>query len=415
MKTIMIIHTENASRRKHFAAAKKYGAKLVLVKRNPHWESEYVDYVIDVDTRSISKTVEAVKKYALTNKIDGVVTFVEHSVPTAAAVATALNLPYISEHTAELARNKYEMRKAFSSSGIPCPNFSLVYSAEEATKIAKEFNYPLVLKPLIGGGSMFIRRVDSDAELEMYFDMIQHGAWDGFEYDPLYESASKDYEGAVLVESYIEGGEVSLESIVINGKTNVIAIHDKPLPMTGPYFEEVYFTTPSRLSTELQERLKYWTCASNEALGINMGATHTEFRITDGEPIILETAARMGGGPVYRTVLTSTGIDMVHAIMNISLGIVPDLTIRGPKATGFRLFFAENEGRISKIEGIDKVSQDSQTVEIEMYKKIGDEVLLPPRIFQAHGHMIVTADTLDNLDQKIDNLTKSVRIEVIND
>ncbi|KTC88172.1 hypothetical protein [Legionella drozanskii] len=92
-----------------------------------------------------------------------------------------------------------------------------------------------------------------------------------------------------------------------------------------------------------------------------------------------------------------------------------DLTECNQKATGFRLFFAENEGTITKIEGIEKISEDLQTVEIEMYKKIGDEVLLPPRIFQAHGHMIVTAETLDELDFKVDSLTKSVRIEVTND
>lgn len=412
MKNILIVHTENASRKKHFTSARQYGAKLILVKRNPTWETDSVDDVITVDTRSIEKTVAAVKAYNEKNKIDGVVTFVEHSVPTAAAVAEALGLPYISVKTAELARNKYEMRQVFFQHGIPCPQFALAKNLPEALQIGQRFKYPVVLKPLIGGGSMYIRRVNSPEEMSKYFDLIQQGAWAGFDYDPLYESAYQKYQGAILIESYLDGGEVSVESIVVDGETNILAIHDKPLPMVGPYFEEVYFTTPTRLDKKLQAELKKWTKKSNEALGIHIGATHTEFRLTTHGPVILETAARMGGGPVYRSILTSTGIDMVHAIMDLSLKKIPKLAVENPIPTGFRLIFAENEGVIQKIDGIPTLENDPHVIEIEMYKKIGDSVLLPPRIFQAHGHMIVKHHSLEELDKKVDELVQHIQIKI---
>lgn len=413
MKTILIVHTENASRRKHFAATRQYGARLILIKRNPTWERQFVDLALDVDTRSIAKTVAAVQELRKTEQIDGVITFVEHSVPTASAVAQLLGLPFISEATSVLARDKYAMRRAFSQHGIPCPQFELAPTLPEAKAIAKSIGYPVVLKPIIGGGSMFIRRVDSEAELEQHFATIQQGAWNGFDYDPLYASTYQNYQGSILIESYVEGGEVSLESIIVNHQTHVLAIHDKPLPMTGPFFEEVYFTTPSRLDARYQDELEFWTHKAHEAIGIHLGATHTEFRLpADGPPIILETAARMGGGPIYRSVLSTTGIDMVHAIMDLSLGNAPDLEIHQQIPTGFRLFFAESEGIITDIQGVDEIAQNPHVVEIELYKQAGDRVLLPPRIFQAHGHMIVQASSLENLDQTVNDLTQKLAIKV---
>ena len=183
--------------------------------------------------------------------------------------------------------------------------------------------------------------------------------------------------------------------------------------MTGPFFEEIYFTTPSRLSKTIQADLIDLSKRAHEALNINIGATHTEFRVTsEGKLVILESAARMGGGPVYRSVLTSTGVDLVHSIMDLSLGICPDLSKIEKKPTGFYLFFANQEGWISSINGVSEVEKDPAVVEIEMYKKIGDRVDLPPKVFQAHGHMIVKSNNLDLLDKKVVELSSLIKIEV---
>jgi biotin carboxylase len=415
MKTILIVHTQNASRRKHFAAARRYGARLLLIQSRPTWELEFVDRAIDVDTRDSAQVGEAARRLADSERIDGVITFVEHSVPSASTAAAALGLPFVSERTANLARNKYEMRRAFTALGIPCPSFELARSLDEARALGRAFGYPLVLKPLIGGGSMFIRRVDSEAELETHFATIQKGAWDGFDYDPLYTAAYGTYGGAILIESYVDGGEVSVESLVCGSTTHHLAIHDKPLPMTGPFFEEVYYATPSQLSAQRQDELVYWTEKAHQALGINIGATHTEFRITDGAPVILETAARMGGGPIYRSVLTSTGADMVHAIMDLAVGKQPTLPVRQPHHVGFYMFFAPAEGIIRAIDGVEAAATDPDVVEIDMYRRVGDRVLLPPRVFQCHGHVIVRGASREALEAKVHDLSRQIRLEVIPD
>lgn len=418
--SILVLHTSNASRRKHLAKAVEYarrhGERLLLIVKNPTWETELVDRVFAADTTNIEQTVAAAKELAAseTEPIHAVVAFVEHSVPAAAAVAAHFGLPFVSPETAYAARDKYVMRTRFAEAGVAQPGFGLARTEDEALKEAARIGYPLVLKPLIGGGSMYVRRVDDDAELVEHFAMIRRGAWDGFDYDPLYESARRTYDGAILLEAYVHGGEISVESIVADGRTHVVAIHDKPLPMHGPYFEEVYYATPTDLPPAQVARITELTDAAHRALGITTGATHTEFRIRpDGDPMILETAARLGGGPIYRSVLFSTGVDMVEAVLDVSLGRTPDLTPPRPVVPiGFYLFFAERAGTITEVHGFEEAEADPRVKEVDLYRKVGDQVNVPPHVWQAHGHVIFTAERRDGLGEVFDELVKTVRLDV---
>lgn len=412
MKTILIVNMHNVSRKVHFEAAKKYGARLILVMKEPSWEREYVDVVLDVDTKDLNATVQAVLELSKVETIDGVIPFTEHSVSAAASIAQALNLPFISVDTANRCRNKYLMRKAFDKNNIPGPMFRIAKNLEEAKNIAYEFNYPIILKPLIGGGSLAIIRINNEMELEKHFFNIQNMALEKFKYDPLYEETIKKYGNAILIESYMPGGEVSVEGITVDGETTVLAIHDKRLPMQGPYFEELYFTTPSKYNDEIQKKLIHYTKKANKALGIDMGATHTEFRIDDkGEVKIIETGARIGGGGIYNSVLTSTGVDMVHSIMDISVGKKPNLISNKVIPVGFYNFFSKEEGIITDIKGLDNILSNQRLVELIMYKKIGDRVYMPPNSI-AHGHFTVKADTLDEVDVEVNNILNTLEIVV---
>src|SRR5262249_17385760 len=196
---------------------------------------------------------------------------------------------------------------------------------------------------IIGTGSMYVRSVGNRKQLAEHFETIRQGAWEGFEYDPLHDSALQAYGGGLLVEEFVGGPEICVESIVVNGATHMVAIHDKPLP-TGPTFEEVYACTPTRLPSSTVDRITAAVAAVHSAMGITTGPTHVEFRLREGdEPIVLEAAARMGGGPIYRSVLLSTGVDMVKATIDLALGRSPVISPwPAPMPVGFwNIFPAE--------------------------------------------------------------------------
>ncbi|MFJ8748409.1 ATP-grasp domain-containing protein [Streptomyces sp. NPDC102441] len=418
--SILVLHKSNASRRKHLARAAEYakenGERFLLLVKDPTWEHEVADVVVSVDTSDIQATLAAVRDLAASEPepIRAVAAFVGHSVPAAAAVAYELGLPCVSEQAAHAVRDKYAMRQAFDSADIPQPVYGLARTVEEALDLAARIGFPLVVKPLIDNDTMYLRRVDDSEELTEHFATIQRGGWSGIKDDPLYGWAIDKYEYAIILEEYLPGPEISVESIVVEGQAHVVAIHDKPLPMDGPYFADVHFTTPSRLPAEVQQRVHDLAAAANRAIGIDVGATHTEFRIQeDGTPKILETAARLGGGPVYQSVLLSTGVDMVTAVLDTASGRKPDLSSRPePTPTGFYLFFAERAGRISAITGVPEAQLDSHVHELSLYRKTGDTVDVPPRAWQSHGHVVFTADSSDELVRTFDGLVKSINIEL---
>lgn len=418
--SILVLHKSNASRRGHLAKAaeyaKKNGDRLLLLVKDLTWEKEFADVAVSVDTSDIEATVAAARALAASEPepIRAVAAFVGHSVPAAAAVAADLGLPFVGEQVARKVRDKYAMRESFASGNVPQPVYGLARTLDEAVTQAARIGFPLVLKPLIDNDTGYFRRVDSVAELTEHFPVVQRGAWSGIAHNPLYAWMVETYNSAILLEEYLPGAEVSVESIVVDGRAHVVAIHDKPAPMEGPYFVDVHYATPSRLPAEVQERIVESTAASHRAVGIETGAVHTEFRIqSDGTPKILETAARLGGGPVYQSVLLSTGVDMVAAVLDVASGRTPDLTPKPqPTPAGFYLFFAEKAGRISGISGVEEAGRNPRVQELSLYRKVGDVVDVPPRVWQSHGHVIFTADSDDGLVETFDELVKSVRIEI---
>lgn len=411
--SILILHKKNLSRRRHLTRAQEYarqsGQRLLLIMKDPTWEKEYVDQVIVADTSSIDDTLAAAR--GLAEPVDAVLTFAEAPVPAVARVAADLGLPAVGERTAFLARDKYAMRTAVGDEAGQ-PKFALARDLAEARRVAAGIGYPLILKPIIGTGSMYVRSVPDDAELAEHFETVRRGSWESLDYDPLHARAREEYGGALLLEEFVPGTEISVESVVSGGRTTSFAIHDKPLP-TGPTFEEVYACTPTRLPAATVERLYAATAAVHEAMGIEVGVTHVEFRLRGDEPVLLEAAARMGGGPIYRSVQLSTGVDMVEAALDLALGREPVIA-PGPEpvAVGFRNIFPDRAGTLTAVRGVEEAKADPRIDEIEIYKQIGEYLKVPPQTFQGHGHLIFTADSTGHLDELFEEFRRLVRLEV---
>ncbi|MFJ2742616.1 ATP-grasp domain-containing protein [Streptomyces sp. NPDC087440] len=416
--SILVLHKKNLSRRRHLerarAYAREHGERLLLVMKDPEWEADYVDRVVLADTSSIEETLAAVRDLAAQEDepFSAVVTFAEAPVPSAARVAAEFGLVSISEQTARLARDKWVMREAFAAHDVPQPRYGIAHTLDEALAVARDTGFPLVMKPVLGTGSMFVRSVENEAELTEHFEFFRTGAWDRFTYDPLHTAAHQEYAGGLLLEEFVGGAEICVESLVHDGTTRSLAIHDKPLP-TGPTFEEVYACTPTRLPAATVRAVEEATVAVHRALGITTGATHVEFRLRgESEPVVLEAAARMGGGPIYRSVLLSTGVDMVEAVLDLARGRAPRIEPAG-RATpvGFWNIFPERAGKFTRATGLDAVSADPRVDEVQIYKEPGDELLVPPQTFQGHGHLIFTVDGMDDLDPAFREMTATLRLE----
>ena len=115
--------------------------------------------------------------------------------------------------------------------------------------------------------------------------------------DRIAVAAGSDPADGLVVERYVPGVEVAVEGLLIDGKLEVLAVIDKPVPLEGPYFAETIFVTPSRLPGAVIARATSLVAAGCAALDLVAGPVHAELRIPEtGEPHLIEVAARTIGG-----------------------------------------------------------------------------------------------------------------------
>lgn len=265
-----------------------------------------------ISTIDSEKILEAAKKY----NIDGIMTLAsDMPMRSVAIVAKEMGLVGISEKTALNATNKAEMRQCLKECGVPIPQFFCVSSREEYEKAIEYFRkaqLKCIVKPADNSGS---RGVDllSDLSDEELISKV-------YEYSKSYSRG-----GDIVVEEYMEGPEVSVETLSVDGECHIIQITDK-LTTGAPYFVEMGHSEPSELPEDVKIKISEVASTAVKAIGITNGPSHTEIKVTKDGPKIVELGARLGGDNITtHLVPLSTGVDMVECCIKIALGETPQI------------------------------------------------------------------------------------------
>lgn len=333
--------------------AKDMGIKTITVDIDKEAVGfKYSDICLEISTIAIPEVLDAAKQY----KIDGIMTLAsDMPMRTVAAVAKELNLIGITEETALKATNKGLMRKCLEEYKVPIPRFFYVKTHADYMSAVEEFTDKFIVKPADSSGSRGVFLVERKEDIDYAFDY----------------SEQFSHDGELVIEEFMEGPEVSVESISIEGKTKIIAITDK-LTTGAPNFVEMGHSQPTRHTKEFVEQIEWVTKAAVSAIGIENGPSHTEIIITNNGPKIVELGARLGGDNITtHLVPLSTGIDMVECCINISLGLKPELNQKFYKGSAIR-YFDTKQGKIVNISNVEKASAVNGVKCICFTKGLGD-------------------------------------------
>lgn len=235
--------------------------------------------------------------------IDGILTIAtDICIPVIAYIAKELNLIGNSNETALLTTNKGLMRACFEEHNIPSPKYHII-KTENDTKLIHS-NFPLIVKPSDRSGSLGVVKVENEIDLKK---AIQY-------------CLQVSIEKSAVVEEYITGTEVSVETISWQGKHHVITITDKVIT-EEPYFVELAHHQPSQLSDEIQKEIINISLKILEATKVQNCASHIELKIQpDGNISAIEIGSRMGGDFIGSDLVQlSTGFDYLKAVIDIAL------------------------------------------------------------------------------------------------
>lgn len=224
--------------------------------------------------------------------------------------------------------NKYAMRKAFKKAGVKVPEFEEITENESIEKL-NYLTFPLIVKPTDRSGSRAITKVLKKEDLK----------------EAIKRAISNSFEKKAIIEEYIDGQEYSLECISYKGQHNFLTI-TKKYTTGAPHFIETAHIEPAGLNEEQQEKVKKVIFKALDALGIENGASHSEFRIdSKGDVRIIEIGARMGGDCIGSDLVQiSTGYDFLQMVLDVSLGKKPNFNkISIPKIAIIKFIFGKKE------------------------------------------------------------------------
>lgn len=377
--------------------SRNMGYEVLAVDMNPDAIGfQYAHKKIVVSTTDTLRVLQEAKKY----NIDGIITIAsDRPMKTVAKVCEDLNLIGINEKTAINATNKNCMRNALEKYNVDIPMYFSVNSYNDyinAVRKVKDSSYKCIVKPSDNSGSRGIKLIKSYNKLEI---------------DEAYRhSKENSFSGQIMVEEYMEGPEVSVESLSINGECYIIQVTDK-LTTGAPYFVEMGHSQPSSLPNNIIKSIKELTKKATKAIGVEEGPAHTEIKVTKEGPKIVEIGARLGGDNITtHLVLYSTGINMVKNTIKIALGEQVNINKEIDMCSAIKYKDCP-EGIIKEISGINEAKKVSGVKDIEIVHDIGEKSKEIQSSNDRVAYVISQGKTLDDAINSCD--TALNKIEVI--
>jgi len=352
----------------YLRAAKSLGMNILVVSNSQHSLVPEIATGITVDFEKFADAIETILAAIKPLSIRCVLATDDSCVEISSHIAQALKLPQNRPEAAALTHRKDLARSALKAGGCNTPEFQVI-NLEMAEQLANSIDYPVVIKPLALSASRGVIRADNNQQMISACSRI-----DGI----LASTGQSGYiRKHILIESYLDGAEFAVEGFIIQGEFHLLTIFDKPEPLTGPFFEETYYLTPTQLDYRQQTALVKEVCKCCKAYGLEQGPVHAEARITQSGVILLELAARTIGGQCGQLIEFSLQQKLEELVIQGMCGIKPELP-SNPQAAGVMMIPVTNSGILKRVEGLTNALKIQYIEDIEIHIREGYELIPLP-------------------------------------
>jgi L-amino acid ligase C-terminal domain 2 len=283
----------------------------------------------------------------------------ELSVPVAGYLRTYFGLPGPGFEQASLFTNKYLMKRRAAAAGLPGPGIRFAAALDDVLPKAVELGWPVVIKPVTGGGSLDVVVLDSPAAFERFCA------------SPDAESIRRLTVPLIVERHVLLDTEYHCDGIVHDGQVLFAAASKYLSPMLGcpPGLNGSHTLPadhPDRAEIlDLHER-------TVRAFGLTSGVTHMEFLKTTGGLLAGEIACRPAGAGIPETIWLQYGVDLWQAFLKTSLGLAP--TVGPAERPGLLLNYLLpiKPGRIVRLSTAADLAAVPSVVRVDLYRQVGD-------------------------------------------
>lgn len=367
----------------------------------PTWELPYLAGHTVIPTTDLDLVRAAVAEIAASTTIDGVLSWDEARVHQAAVVADELGLPTTPPEAVWRCRDKHQGRTALAAAGLPQPESTLVGTAAEAATAAARTGYPVIVKPRAAAASYGVALVHGPDELAEHFEFANTAT----------VPHMPRYEQGVLVEEYLAGAEVSVDSAVVDGVVHPLFVGHKRVGFP-PYFEETGHVVSHHDPLLADPAFRALVQDTHTALGFTTGWTHAEFKLTAGGPKVIEVNARLGGDLVPYLGMVASGIDPGLIAAAIACGAQPSIEATRELVAAVRFFYVDEDDTVIDRVAFEEAALPTDTHSAVVLAEHGAVYSPPPRglVFGRIAFVTVAATTAGRCEAALDEAAAALQV-----
>lgn len=303
MTTLVVVRAgwRPAERMLAFRTFAARGWRIAIMDRVLNQSLCLADVPVVCDLAAIPQAAAALR--AKVGRPDGILTFSDTALHATAQLAEFLGLPFLPVQLASEVTNKQHQRQVCEKVGVPIPEWRSVAGEDEALAAVRGWGRAII-KPTGRAAGVAVRLAASAATAAEAYREAAAAAGAG---------------GGVLVERYLEGPEFSVESIAVGGRQQPICVTSK-ITTQGPWFVEIGHCVPAVLPASQCHAITRVAMAACHALNLTWGACHTEVKLTQEGPVIVEVNARPAGDRVLDLIQLALRVNVYELLGRQALG-----------------------------------------------------------------------------------------------
>lgn len=232
----------------------------------------------------VAATVSALREH----EVGWVIASGESGVELSDRLSAELGTPGNGTRRSTSRRNKYDMVLAVRDAGLEHAATMVSSAADEIIEWAETgVGYPVVLKPVASGGTDNVVACSSAQQVRAVHARIM---------------ASADRHGepntVVLAQEFLDGDEYFVNAVSRDGRHHTAEIwryYKKQLPGGNIIYD---YNEPLSPDDPVARQVESYAHQVLDALEVRHWASHTEVMMTARGPVLVECAARFGGGQV---------------------------------------------------------------------------------------------------------------------
>ena len=332
-------------------AARARGLFVVAVDRDPGAPGFPL-----ADRRALVSTEDepAIQRLAEAERVDGVIApGTDWPVAIAARVAQRLALPHpIDAATALLATSKARQRERFVEAEVPHVPW------RHAANGTGDVPLPCVVKASDRQGQRGMSIVRDRAELAQAIAL----------------ATAESRTGAALIEELVEGPEVTVNGISLDGGFHEVAVTDRVVADAPAFGVALAHVWPSHGDEGTAAPV---AARAAQAIGIRDGPSYTQLRVGSDGPRVVELAARLGGGHDGELCHAAVGVDLNALALKAALGeeIRPEELVPRARVGGAcTVFLVAPPGRLRAVHGMEQARAVDGVIRVRVYPQPGHEV-----------------------------------------